>query len=335
MKKVNNHSAFIDFDGKIKLNDARIKALKNSDKALREKIRKYMKDEKGKEIQPKFERQGGLEMGTGVNPIPTQDAQGNQQLAYDLDDGVYFISDTIEDRKTCATYHSWIQNAVDGHTGIPPVNKSTCIRVIFADGHHIDLPIYFLVKGGIPQLADSAKDFIDSDPRAFAKWFNDLAALNEQLRRIVRYLKAWKNYRETNNTNLSFPSGFALTILAANNFKPNERDDVAFRDTVKAILDTLKVNFSCWRPTVPVQDVFADYAKTRKDDFISALERLVSNCDKAADETNYRTSSEHLRKEFGDRFLLGKDEEVEDKQKRLTTGIGSTIATRPYGDSHE
>lgn len=329
---INNHSAFIDFDNnKIKLTTAKLAELRKNRDALRKKIKEYMSTEKENEIQPKFHSQGSIPMGTAVNPLPATDSEGNILLPFDLDDGVYFISDDEDAvRKTVATYHNWILSAVSGHTK-EAIDKTTCVRVMYADGHHIDLPIYYLIKDGIPQLAHKSKDWFDSDPREFAAWFNDLAAKNGQLRRMVRYLKAWKNYREVNNTNLWLPSGFALTILAAENFKPNDRDDVAFRDTVNAIHETLKGSFECCRPTVPKENIFKDYSDRGETQLMDTLARLISNCDKAADETNYKASSEYLRKEFGDRFPLGKDEDVEDKKKRVVAGLASTIAPRPYG----
>lgn len=328
---VNNHSAFLDFDNnKIKLTEKRQKELFGSRNSIREKIRTFMKEEKPNEVGPKFDGQGSIPMGTAINPIPIIEGR-NTFIEYDLDDGVYFIvPNSSKERKTIQTYHTWIVNAIDGHTGTPPIDKSTCVRVVFADGHHIDLPIYYLVEGSNPELAHKAKGWIKSDPRAFSQWFNGFADKNPQLRRIVRYLKAWKNYRETNNTSLSLPSGFALTILATNNFKPDERDDIAFLNTVSAIHQTLENRFVCWRPTIPVEDVFEDFSDTQESQFMDALSRLIENCKKAGKETNYRTSSEYLRKEFGDRFPLGKDENVDDKKNRIVAGIASTIAPRPY-----
>lgn len=329
---VNNHSAYLDFDNnKLKLTTKRLKDLKGSREALRKKIRSYMEENKPNEVSPKFGDQGSIPMETAVNPIPVKVDENTTLLPYDLDDGVYFIvsNDDLE-RKSIDTYHSWILNAVDGHTNTAPIDKTTCVRVIFADGHNIDLPIYYLVEGNIPELAHKSKGWTTSDPLAFAKWFNKMADANPQLRRVVRYFKAWKNYREVNNTNLKLPSGFELTILAAENFQPNERDDVALRDTANAIHKALQESFQCWRPTDPKEDVFEEYSETREKNFMDALERLVSNCDKAVEETNYKTSSEYLRKEFGDRFPLGKDEEVGEKKSRIAAGLAATVAPRPY-----
>jgi hypothetical protein len=126
------------------------------------------------------------------------------------------------------------------------------------------------------------------------------------------------------------PSGFALTILVTENYQANERDDIAFTNTLRTMYESLEKSFKCWRPTTPKEDIFEELAESRKSQFMDALARLIKNCNKADEETNYKTSSEYLRKEFGDRFPLGKDEDVKEKKLRIAAGIAATVAPRPY-----
>lgn len=325
----NLHKEFNKFNKDIKLNPSRKDGLIKSRNAIRDRIKQYFKDEKSDELQPEFAPQGSFEMNTTVNPIPE-----NKLLKYDLDYGVYFIEKEEEDnQKSISTWHDWVYNAVEDHTETLPKRKNTCVRVIFSDGHHIDLPIYYRKNEEHPQLAHRSKDWIISNPVEFTEWFNDKAKKDQQLRRIVRCLKAWKNYRELKNTNLKFPSGFALTILATNNFIPDDSDDVAFRETVKAIKNNLYNRFECLRPTTPErEDIFAEYLPSRKDDFLKALNVLFDNCRKARDESNFKKASEHMRKNFGDRFPLGEDIEENEKANRLSKAIGTPLAKRPYGE---
>lgn len=325
------HKEYSAFNLKIALEDTKKESLIKSRDSLKDKIRKYFKDEKPKELQPKFAGQGSTEMNTTVNPIPEEDEDGNTILKYDLDYGVYFIEKDGEDNKrSINTWHDWVYNAVENHTSTPPEKKNTCVRVIFADGHHIDLPIYYK-KNGVIQLAHKSKDWIDSDPKEFFDWFNNKAKDDQQLRRIVRYLKAWKNYRESNNASLKLPSGFALTILAVNSFTPNDSNDIAFKDTVTKIKEKLNVKFECLRPTTPLnENIFEGYSDTKKTDFLNALDSLVKACDNALSEKNFKKASEHLRKQFGDRFPLGKDENEEDKSARTASYLSSTVIAKPY-----
>jgi hypothetical protein len=326
------HKEYNSFNSTIALNVNKKESLIKSRNGLKKKIKKYFEEEKKDEIQPKFWGQGSFEMNTTINPIKEVDELGNVLEKYDLDYGIYFIEKKDENNKRgINTWHEWVFNAVDGHTNTPPQKKNTCIRVIFADGHHIDLPIYYK-NGDVPELAHKTKGWIFSDPKEFFDWFNEKAKADKQLRRIVRYLKAWKNYKENNNSSLKLPSGFALTILAAKNFVTNNNDDKAFKLTVEKIKKELDKKFECKRPTTPKdEDIFVDFSETKKQFFLNSLDSLINACQKAEDEKNFMMASEHLQKQFGERFPTGKDENEEDKSSRLSRTIATaSIAPRPY-----
>jgi len=328
------HKEFIKYNKNIKLTPARKESLKKSRKELRKKIRKWFKENKPKELQPKFRGQGSFEMNTGVNPIPIDDGNEKSLLKYDLDDGVYFIEKEGEDNKRAInTWHDWVFDSVENHTGEDSIRKTTCVRVVFSDGHHIDLPIYYK-KNDTIELAHKSKDWLESDPKEFVEWFNNLKT--PQLERIVRYLKAWKNYREDKNSNLKLPSGFELTILAANNYVEDDNDDKSFRETVRKIDAELNKSdgFKCIRPTTPKgENVFADYSDTRKDNFLNTLSSLLNDLNRAGDEKNFKKASEILRNnQFGNRFPLGENKNEEDKLNTLGSAIGSSIVKpKPYG----
>jgi len=112
----NCHGLFSDFNGVIRLTDARRKGLKGSRKELRRKIRKYFEEQKPNEITPKFSGQGSLLMDTIVNPVPRKEKVGGEEktiLYYDVDDGVYFVGDeSKENRKSISTYHDWVYEKI-------------------------------------------------------------------------------------------------------------------------------------------------------------------------------------------------------------------------------
>lgn len=328
------HNEFIQFNKKIKLTNSRKESLKKSRKSIRKKIRSWFKENKPNELQPKFSGQGSFEMNTTINPIPEYDKDENKLLKYDLDDGIYFLEKDDEDNKKAVnTWHDWVYTAVNDHTIQETKKKKSCIRVIFSDGHHIDLPIYY-EKDDVYELAHKSEGFITSDPKEFYDWFN--GEKNPQLERIVRYLKAWRNFRENKNTNLKLPSGFELTILATNDYSKDDNDDTAFRETVRNIYDTLSVEggFKCLRPTTPKdENVFEDYSETRKDNFLNTLKSLLSDCDRANEEKNLKKASEYLiNNQFGSRFPKGEDTEEEVKSSVLDKSLSATIIKpKPYG----
>lgn len=306
------HHLFTDFNGKIRLAKSKKSKLQSNRDALRKRVRDYF--EKQGWARPKFYSQGSFPLNTNLNPIKKNNSDGDIIEEYDLDDGVYFICPEDE-RKQPATYHDRIKKAVKGHTETV-IDKDTCVRVIYTDGHHIDLPPYWLEKDGdTPQLAHKSKGFTDSDPREFKDWVDDRISQTSvvgQLRRNIRYLKAWKDHREDKNKDLKLPSGFILTILACNNYRGDQGDDVSFRETVKAIKNTLESSFSCYRPTTPTdEELLTDYDK---DTILAELDNVIQHAEAAEATDCGKEASDHWKKVFGDRFPLGKKKESTPRQ---------------------
>lgn len=319
----NCHNLFEVYNSIICLTDARKKNLKGSRKRLRDRTRKYFDEKKPNEKKPKFSGQGSILMDTCINPIPRKevvDGVGRQILKYDVDDGVYFI-ETEGDHKSIQTYHNWIYEAVKGHTDIDPIDKNTCIRVLFADGHNIDLPIYFLLKDGVPELAHKAKGWIESDPKAFAEWFNEKADKNPQLRRIVRYLKAWCDFRKFSRSDKPMPSGFIMTILATENYYAHDRDDIALKETLIKIEAELQRKFQCIRPTPPKGEDLLEQYELHKDYFMNCLADFIKNAKCAIEEKNPKNACAFWQKALGDRFPchLAKDEEESSGKEGLAS----------------
>lgn len=328
------HKEFIEYNNRIRLTRTKSDSLDKTKKDLRKKIKKWFKENKPGELKPKFHSQGSTEMKTSVNPITEYDENSEPLYKYDLDDGIYFIEKEGEDNKrSIATWHDWVYQAVENHTTKKTIKKNTCVRVVFADGHNIDLPIYYK-EGKEITLAHKAEGWKKSDPKEFYEWFNDRKT--KQLERIVRYFKAWRNHKQLNNGAAKLPSGFELTILATNNYREDDLDDVAFRETVRQMNDELNkpFGFKCLRPTTPEdEDVFEDYSETRKDHFLTTLSCLLNDLDKADKEPNFKKASEILRdKQLGDRFPFGEDRDQEDKSNQLSKSIGgAAINPKPYG----
>lgn len=299
---MNTHKLFEQFNRTIKLSDSKRQKLKNSRSALRGRIHKFF-DEKGWK-KPEFHPQGSFPLQTNLNPIRVEE-NGHIKEKYDMDDGVYFIS-SESDRKTPETYHSRIKKAVEGHAS-NIIDKNACVRVVYADGHHIDLPSYWLEdENSVPQLAHKSEGFIYSDPVEFMDWVEEkISETNSigQLRRIIRYLKAWKDYRENKNSSLRLPAGFILTILACTHYKESDRDDLALCDTVEAITNELYWNFVCHRPTTPKGEELL--GKYNAEKILLEFEGFARSAQRAIDSDCGEESSKYWRKEFGDRFPLG------------------------------
>ena len=318
---MNTHKLFAEFDKKIRLTNTKKDGLKTNGGTLRGKIRSYFKD-KGWRV-PVFYRQGSYPLNTNLNPI-----EGGE---YDLDDGVYFIC-LESNRETPSTYHARIKEAVDGHAK-DVVDKTVCVRVVYADGHHVDLPCYWMsLDGDIPQLAHKSNGFIESDPKAFKDWVHDKISQsnsNGQLQRIIRYFKAWMDHQESCNSNLKLASGFIWTILVCEHFQKNDRDDLAFKNVAEAIQNKLNTDFSCYRPTTPTDEDLLD--KYLKDTLLGILAELVECVQEAINASTEVDSAKCWRKIFGDRFPKGKTPNSGGKTSIIAGGSMPTVAaTKPF-----
>lgn len=287
---------FKEFDKEIKLPPEKKNSLRKSRNSLRKKIRAKFK-ECGYEI--KFHWQGSFAMDTIITP---------KDGDYDIDDGGYLLVEQ-EPTVTISTLHRWVVEAAENHTEQKPEDKNPCVRVRFKDGHHIDLVTYYKKENEHPYLAHKRDGWIISDPKEFMEWFNDQVDEKRQLKRIVRYFKAWKD-----NLRGEMPCGLIFTILAANNIVFNERDDIAFLETMKNIRDSLEDSFECYRPTTPNdEDLFADYSETRKNYFLDRLSSFINSGEQALEAEDQDEACQKWAKHFGERFIPPSEEKKNTK----------------------
>jgi hypothetical protein len=224
---------------------------------------------------------------------------------YDIDDGIYMLMEQ-EPEVVVSILHRWVAEAAENHTEQKPKDKDPCVRVLFKDGYHVDLVIYYKKEFEHPHLAHKRDGWIVSDPKEFMDWFNDQTDTNGQLKRIIRYFKAWRDQLQGD-----MPSGLILTILATNNIVYNDRDDIALLETMKKmrnILTSSTTSFVCYRPTFPNEDLFAGYSETRRDYFLDRLDSFICSGEQAIKEDNQDIACKKWGKHFGERFCLPETE---------------------------
>lgn len=291
-------SLFKAYNDIIKLAPSYRANLRRSRDSLRDKVREKFAS-KGYDV--KFHRQGSFAMNTIIKPYDDD---------YDVDDGIYMLLEA-EPEEAISTLHTWVVEAARNHTDQEPIDRGPCVRVLFKGGYHMDLVVYYKQQNAVPKLAHKSKGWIVSDPKQFADWFDREADAQGQLKRLVRYFKAWKD-----NLRGEMPSGLILTILATQNRVLNERDDVAFLETMKAIRARLSMAFVCYRPTVPHEDLFAGYSQPRRDYFLARLNNFIQSGEEALAADTPKAACLKWKKHFGPRFPchLAKDELEEAKR---------------------
>jgi hypothetical protein len=256
--------------------------------ANRDRLKKGLKDQ-GKPAPREFKSQGSYAMKTMV-----QHPENN----YDIDDGVCFDKEVLVGERgaemTALQARQMVRDAVDdGGFKRKPEVRTNCVRVYYAEGYHVDLPVYRRVTTKDAagnetyhhELASS--DWKRSDARDVTKWFedeNNRQSPDEdngrQLRRIARQIKKYARSRDSWSGPIL--SGFGITKLVTEHFRGNaDREDKAFHDTMKAIRDGLNSNLVVEHPTTPgdtitknSDDPKARYLRDRLTDAVDNLAPL-------------------------------------------------------------
>jgi len=291
----NCHDLFSAFYDVIALSEANKEKLRQARDAVRVRIKAKFKDA-GRVPVPDSAAQGSFVMNTTVNPIDGE---------YDLDDGVYLMhldKTSNADWPTPETAHKWVYDAVDGHTDQRPIDKRTCVRLVYAGQYHLDLPIYAQLNGVILHAEKGEKGWHKSDAQAITDWFKKAVDTHgDQLRRMVRYFKAWADYNSKDGV---LPSGLVLSVLLVEKFVQHERDDVCFGSLASALYSRMLSNQCVYNPadTVEREDFCARYDNVQKQRFIDALRRLKNAAADALTDESKKASCKKWRGEFGDRW---------------------------------
>ena len=280
----NTHSQFLKFEKAISVPKAEVEKMRSSRKALEKRIVDFFKA-KSNSIVPKFYIQGSYKMRTMVI--------GKDGL-YDVDLGIYFLTKPDVEPKTL---QKWVLDAVNGHTSGGAVHKEKCIRVIYKSDFDIDLPVYYkTAQDAHPYLATKT-GWVKSDPKELCDWFDGLDNHNGQLLRLVKYFKTWAN-----NRSKKMPSGIAFTKWVAAHFKPNDRDDIAFYETAKAIKNYFLWDSSCKNPATPGDDFIAKLDTNQFDNFKDSLKSLIESAKSALEQENPLKACHIWKQQLGERF---------------------------------
>jgi hypothetical protein len=160
--------------------------------------------------------QGSYKYATLIKPVHSTEE-------YDVDVGVYFEWDQDQDAEpTPKQLRDWVQAELLEYERsceelkevvVPP--KERCSRASYIRQFHIDTPVYHLnMDADARRLACLSDKWENSDPKKLYKWFKGAASGEDrdQLRRLVRYLKAWAAVSFDDSPD-SRPSSVFLTVI--------------------------------------------------------------------------------------------------------------------------
>lgn len=285
-------------------------------KKLKDNLPKVFADHGEENLVPEFCDQGSYDMGTGIKPLDGE---------FDIDQGVYFP--TSKDDGTYATdpvvLKERVHEALNGHTKDVCIRRP-CVTVFYQkDGervYHVDLAIYsdgnsnadgadYLAMGK-RNSGDDYREWQVSNPTAlkdtFFKRFENDEPARKQFRRIIRYMKRWKDLNFSSSGNEA-PRGIGLTISAHEGFVPNYSDQMTYKPDDLAALTAL-VNYmldrfvsttrfengkfitvrrlTAYLPVEPKNDIYARMSDSHMQGFEDKLKNLKAALEKAASEVD-------------------------------------------------
>lgn len=313
---------------------------------IRQKLQDRLPDEfdRGGDECPsyRFADQGSYEMGTGIKPVAGD---------FDIDQGLYFGLDS-GDYPDPVVLKKRIRDSLAGHTKTVLIRRS-CVTIFYErsgeDVYHVDLAVYREdTTGGLPRIG-KGKEHSDpenrywesSDPSGLSTWFT--AGLDDaerkQTRRLVRYLKRWKDERFSSEGNAA-PTGIALTVAVRRSYAARYFDSVAkspddldaLTDVVTSVLSRFVTrldgdgsqvhSLEVQLPVQPYTDLLERMSDTQSESLYQkmvALKNALLDADKAVDPVE---ACKRLRSVFGSEFPVPDPSET--AKKTAPTVLGSS-----------
>lgn len=209
--------------------------------------------------------------------------------------------------------------------------KTPCVTADYKNENlHIDIPVYKRDSRGNHKLAigksDSSKEWGDADPKGLIDWINDFSsyydyykdAHRNQFRRLVRYMKKWRNVQFSDDEKKKIYS-IGLAIMLKECYSPSI-DNEGFANDLTSLINTINsiLNSSYFsrvstdiyelRITLPVKPNNNIYAKkyasigTQLRNKLLALKTSLEQV--SSPEKNLCEQTTLLSKQFGDEFPI-------------------------------
>lgn len=269
----------------------------------------------------RFINQGSYKIGTTIHP--------NEGQSVDLDYAVILPLDIYEHTDPRKVKKAVKESLIINNVRIPVI-KEPCVTVGYhsngVEYMHIDFPVYaefnstlYLARG---KESSEKNKWESADPEGLNDYFANEFLGKEQLKRIVRYIKKWKQEKYKNSTNShEVPPSVGLTILACKNFveytSDGDDDLSALYYTLKSIRDKFIISkdfngeitsaaISCNLPVTPYSDVFYKMrdSSAHMITFYKRLNKAVDNLREAMNIDDEYEAAKYVVKVLGDEFNI-------------------------------
>lgn len=187
-------------------------------------LEKRFKDEDEDVPTIEFFDQGSYATDTGIKP---------KDGDYDIDEGILIKLDKEDYEDDPVYFKKIIRDIMLNHTKEEPDIKRPCVTITYTKDdepqYHVDLPVYlnssqddnlYLAWG--KESKSAKKEWQLSDPKGLNNYIRNAFFGDEkkQFKRVVRYLKKWKDIKFSSESKDGTPPSIGITLIAADYFKP-------------------------------------------------------------------------------------------------------------------
>lgn len=174
----------------------------------------------------------------------------NEDKDYDIDVAIVFRKSDLGAKGALAT-RNMVANALQRKTkqfNAEPEVKTSCVRVKYADGYHIDFAVYRrFLENGEWKYEHAGSDWTERELKGLTDWFKTQnEASDGKLRKVIRLSKMFCKSRDSWK---SMPSGLLQTVLCDEKIQDSyERTDELFYYTMKEIVNRIETFTSVLAP---------------------------------------------------------------------------------------
>lgn len=312
---------FNKFHDKIKLGreDDAYKKARDRDDSIKADVKTAF-DEEGYPVVSDF-IQGSLKTHTGIVPISGD---------YDIDRAL--VIDEEEAPSNPVTPKKKALDVLEDRGFKNAKIKKPCVTADYASENvHIDFIVYkrsgdqHYLAVGKKNSDENNREWSAADPLGLIAWINDDSDYDQddaqdmlaQFRRLVRYLKRWRDVQFSDTVAAKVYS-IGLTVMVKNEFKPSFsaegacQDLASLRATAEAILaagyfaeeEDNKYRIRVDLPVEPWRDIFDGSSLDTGTQLYNKLKYLREQLEKAEGLSDERQQCEILNKLFGDDFKV-------------------------------
>lgn len=306
---------------------------------------------------PKFFTQGSCRYKTMNMPahIPPQQADIDDGCYLPTED---WVDNYKQPKMASKDYFEAVETALSPlareNNWIVDCCKATCVRIIVSKLVHIDIPLYAIPEKEFKKLIESREklaidrrltdsasipwqslptnsvmlahrknDWVKSDPRKIVEWFDDKKdRYGSQLLRIIRYLKAFRDYHWEKEG----PSSLLIMVLTCNAFDTEyeNRDDLALLHVCANIPEMLSNDVV--NPVDP-EEILTNRLSNRES-VIRSFQNLRNKLEKAIYEAKSPSDVfELLSSEFGERIITHADSICEVTPAKVISSSPAVLST--------